>query len=175
MSKSDNLQRSHVEWLIASRASNQRAALDLYVLLEANAERLRKHKELATKAQLLVAVSFSLWRAAFLADKSGLRKEVLADTMSFLGKMLTDNAITYAQDRASREWTFNYYMNAAKDCLLKLATGWPEIQEVLSSERKATKGTTVSSRRWDRHQVALEHAISAFSAELEEWRLADEA
>lgn len=169
MSKSDNLQRSHVEWLIASRAANQRASLDLYALLENHAERIRKHKDLSNKAQLLVAVSFSLWRAAFLADKSGLRKEVLADTMAFLGKMLTDNAITYAQDRASREWTFNYYMNAAKDCLVNLAIGWPQVQEVLSSERKATKGTTASSRRWDRHQSALEEAIRAFSSELGKW------
>jgi len=167
MSKSDNLQQNHVEWLIASRAANQRATLDLYVLLDAHSERIGKQTGLTKKAQLLGAVSFSLWRAAFLADKSGIRKAVLADTASFLGKMLTDNAITYAQDRASREWTFDYYMNAATDSLLKLDADWPGIKDTLSSPQKVTKGTTVSSRRWDRHQIALEHALRAFSDELE--------
>lgn len=166
MAKTDNLEYEHLQWLVNSRTANQKSALSLHLVLEENSQAIKKSKELSTKAQILVAVCFSLWRAAFLADKTGIREAVLQDARAFLGKMLTDNAITYPQDRASREWTFNYYMNSAKDSLLNLADEWPAIEHTLSASRKASKGTTVSSRRWDRHQAAFEIAVSAFENEL---------
>ena len=166
MAKTDDLAFDHLQWLVNSRTSNQNASLALHLLLDKNFQKIKKSKELSTKAQVLVAVAFSLWRAAFLADKTGVREAVLQDARAFLAKMLTDNAITYPQDRASREWTFNYYMNSAKDCLLILSKDWPAVGQVLSASRRATKGTTASSRRWDRHQRALETAIAAFESEL---------
>src|SRR3954465_12455575 len=88
-SKKDNLTPEHLEWLVESRAANQRAALRLFNVIEKNSKRGKK-KEFLRKVQLLVAACFSLWRAAFLADKTGNRHAVLADARAFLGKMLTD-------------------------------------------------------------------------------------
>lgn len=102
-----------------------------------------------------------MWRAAFLADKANTRSEVQADARTFLGKMLIDNAITYPQDRSTRNWTFNYYMNTATSELLQLSKDWPDIAAVLNDKLKAVKGTTIPQRRWNRTQRAFETAVES--------------
>jgi hypothetical protein len=47
-----------------------------------------------------------LWRAAFLADKTGKRAVVFNHGRIFFEKIIKDNAISYPQDKTSREWTF---------------------------------------------------------------------
>ena len=164
--KADTPDHTHLEWLIRSRESNQRASLQLHKLIHAHFEKIKGKKPLSVKAQVLTSVCFSLWRAAFLADKTGTHEATLKDLQAFLGKMLTDNAITYPQDRASREWTFNYYVEAAKSGLLILAKHWPAVSDTLSVKKKVTKGTTPAGRRWDRHQAALQVALEYFDQEL---------
>jgi hypothetical protein len=139
----------------------------LHRLVDTHFDKIKKTKQLSVKAQVLTAVCFSLWRAAFLADKTGTHAATIQDVRTFLGKMLTDNAITYPQDRASREWTYNYYMEAAKHSLLLLTEKWPEVETAMSKETKVKKGTTVSSRRWDKYQSTLEVALKHFEVELE--------
>lgn len=165
--KPDTPKHLHIEWLINSRAANQRSSLALHKLLETHFDAIKKSVRRSSKAQNLTAACFSLWRAAFLADKTGIRENVLMDARTFLEKMLTDNAITYPQDRASREWTFNYYVSNAKNCLLSHSEDWPEVESTLSASKKVTKGTTAPGRRWDRHQAALNVALEAFREELE--------
>ncbi len=165
LAKDDDLSHQHLSWLVNSRTANQRAALWLFMLFETYSEQV-KGREFSQKAQTMVAICFSLWRAAFLADKTGVRAAVLKDAKAFLGKMLTDNAITYPQDRSNREWTFNYYMNNAKDGLLNLSKDWIDIQSSLSVDKKEVKGATASSRRWDRHQNAFETALHHFEEAL---------
>lgn len=164
--KPDTPSHAHLEWLISSREANQRTSLELHRLIDSCFDKIKKTKRLSVGAQVLTAVCFSLWRAAFLADKTGVREATIKHAREFLGKMLTDNAITYPQDRASREWTCNYYMEAAKNGLLILADRWPEVGEVLKKEKKVKKGTTVSSRRWDRYQAALDVALEHFTLEI---------
>ena len=101
-----------------------------------------------------------------MADKTGQREAVFADARSFLAQLLTNNAINYPQDRASREWTFNYYMTAANDGLLRLSDKWMEIVTVLSKHERVTKGTTNPRRRWNRHQNAFEAALDNFESDL---------
>lgn len=167
MAKQDVPDHPHLEWLIRSREANQRASLQLHKLIDTHLIEAKPAKPLSAKAQVLTAVCFSLWRAAFLADKTGVHEATIKDAHAFLGKMLTDNAITYPQDRASREWTFNYYMEAAKSGLLILAKTWPDVGDTLSAKKKVEKGTTAPSRRWDRHQAALEVALTHFQTGLE--------
>jgi hypothetical protein len=163
----DTPDHAHLEWLIRSRAANQRATLLLHELIESHFEKIKKDKKSSVKAQVIAAVCFSLWRAAFLADKTGTHEAWLRDVQAFLGKLLTDNAINYPQDRASRDWTFNYYANCARDGLLMLSKAWPGVGETLSAVKKVTKGTTAPGRRWDRHQAAVEVALAEFQTELE--------
>lgn len=54
----------HLEWAISSRARNQKACLSLLKLFELY-EDFWKSKDAAKAAQDLLAVAFSLWRAAF--------------------------------------------------------------------------------------------------------------
>lgn len=111
---------------------------------------------------------FSLWRAAFLADKTGKRHAVVEHAKTFLGKMIIDNAITYPQDRNAREWTFNYYTDNAKGGLLTLAKRWNSVGAVLAAKRKVPKESTTSQRRWNRYDDAFENAVECLTAELEE-------
>jgi len=144
---------------------NQNACLKLFNIFEKYSEEA-KAKEFRAASQTLVAVGFSLWRAAFLADKTGQREAVFADARAFLAQLLTNNTINYPQDRASREWTFNYYMTNANDALLRLSGRWSVITTVLSKYERVTKGTTNSRRRWNRHQNAFETALDAYEQDL---------
>lgn len=163
--KVDDLSAPHLEWLIQSRMRNQNACLRLFNIFEAHSERAR-NSDFRAHSQNLVSVGFSLWRAAFLADKTGQREAVFADARAFLAQLLTNNAINYPQDRAAREWTFNYYMTNAKNALLELSSKWDEVATVLSKYERVTKGTTNSRRRWNRHQNAFETALDVYEAAL---------
>jgi len=164
--KTDDLSPEHLSWLVRSRSANQQAALRLYDLFEKYPKRMRG-RDLSRTAQTLVAVCFSLWRAAFLADKTGQRHAVVEHAKNFLGKMIIDNAITYPQDRNAREWTFNYYTDNAKGGLLTLAKRWSSVGAVLAKRRKVPKGSTTPQRRWNRYHDAFENAVGCLTAELE--------
>ena len=165
MKKADDLSGPHLAWLIESRMRNQNACLRLFHLFEKHPGPA-KHKLLRAHSQSLVAVGFSLWRAAFLADKTGQQEAVFSDARAFLAQLLTNNAINYPQDRASREWTFNYYMTNANDALLRLSKKWSGITPVLSKYEKVRKGTTNARRRWNRHQNAFETALDLYEKDL---------
>src|SRR6266436_4940320 len=98
----------HLEWAVESRARNQRCAVRLLRLFMEYEEQW-KTQRWARAAQDLLSVSFSLWRAAFLADKTAKRAAVFSHATDFLEKIIEDNAISYLQDRKCNEWTFNYY------------------------------------------------------------------
>jgi len=164
--KPDTPSYAHLDWLIRSREANQRASLELHKLVGTHSSKIKKKKPLSVKAQVLTSVAFSLWRAAFLADKTGTHAATIEDAHAFLGKMLTDNAITYPQDRASREWTYNYYMEAARHGLQILAKNWLSVEATLSQKTKVKKGSTLESRRWDKYQATLNAAINEFKGEL---------
>ena len=166
MKKNDDLTPEHLDWLVESRARNQRACLEIFKSIEAFPDRAKSRK-FRSQTYYLVSVAFSLWRAAFLADhQGGEGTEVFSDARAFLAQIITNNAIGYTQDRNSREWTFSYYMIAAANSLAKLSERWPEIAAVLSKQDKVQKGTTKPRRRWNRHQKALETAINLYSAAL---------
>jgi hypothetical protein len=172
--RQDDLSPAHLEWLVASRSKNQRAALRLFNLFEQYPE-LLKSPALARKAQKLVATCFSLWRAAFLADKKGTRHAVFEDARAFLAKMLVDNAITYPQDRGSREFTFDYYMNNATEALLRFAEQkWPRIDQAIGISRKALKrkittaATNPAEFRWETVQYTFEMAVGCLEQHLKE-------
>lgn len=69
MTKQDNLSPAHLEWLVQSRSRCQVAGLELFKLFEEHASKA-KSKTYNRIFQTFVSVNFSLWRAAFLADKT---------------------------------------------------------------------------------------------------------
>jgi hypothetical protein len=75
----------HLSWAVESRAKNQRSAVKLYRLFSEHEEHW-KSKSMSVAAQSLLSVSFSLWRAAFLADKTAKRAAVFSHAKIFLEK-----------------------------------------------------------------------------------------
>ena len=148
----------HLEWAIKSRAKNQRACLDLLRLFE-EYEDIWKTKDYSKAAQDLIAIAFSLWRAAFLAEKSGKRSEVFAHGRDFLAKLIEDNAISYVQGKNALEWTFNYYTKNARSSLTLLYSYWEEVPKYQGKARPARE-------RWDYCQELLDTAIKSFEASL---------
>jgi hypothetical protein len=147
----------HLAWMINGRAANQHATLRLYGLFDAHPERL---KDFHFRAQDLVAVSFSLWRAVFLADRTGKMEVKDAQAKLFMAKMLTDNAITFAQDRSAREFSFNYYLGNARYRLQKCGEKWPSVQECIG------KAATNARGRWDILQEGFGEAVRCLEADL---------
>jgi hypothetical protein len=150
----------HLEWAIRSRYSNQQCSLKLLALFEDH-ETIWKTQKLARAAQDLIAVAFSLWRAAFLADKSGSREAVFAHGKEFLARLIEDNSISYPQDKTAREWTFNYYTRNARSSLQILNQFWPD--EVPAYEGKKRTAT----ERWDYCQQLLDQAITGFQKRIQ--------
>jgi hypothetical protein len=89
--------------------------------------------------QALVGVTYSLWRAAFLADKSGMREQSFQSAIRFLGTVIADNAINYTQDKQEREWTFNYYTNNVRYTMIKLAKDYPDFVPKWKSKDRPPK------------------------------------
>src|SRR3569833_1345530 len=125
MATTSSQKMQHLEWAVQARTRNQQSALRLLRLFEEHADQWKTTKW-ARAAHALLSASFSLWRAAFLADKSGLRDMVFSQAREFLERIVEDNAISYTQDRKSREWTFDYYSRNARSSLEILAKYWPE-------------------------------------------------
>src|ERR1035438_547421 len=98
---------NHLKWLVESRRQNQQVCARLYELMTAECWKTPK---LGYEAKTLVSIGFSLWRAAFLADKSGQLRETNEHATYFLGEMLETNAIAFTQDKKARGFTFNYYL-----------------------------------------------------------------
>ena len=116
-------------------------------------------------AQGLVGVSFSLWRAVFLSDLSD-EKSYMDDAEEFLGKLILDNAINYPQDRATREWTFAYYVNNAKYRLQQSARLSPEILTEARAAGDELGTTPLSKPHWVYWHLQLKGAVKKFSAVL---------
>jgi hypothetical protein len=156
MNKETTPTPAHLEWVIEGRAKNQRAALDLYDMVKNHTPKIRK-LNLSDDVQDLAAIAFSLWRAVFLADRKGKIEAKLADAEYFLGKMLTDNAIAFTQDRTAREWTFNYYIDNA----------WYRLNRLDRKKLTPPKGEGTSRNRWKYLQAALDTAVSDVWKKLE--------
>ena len=159
--------QKYFEWLVESRSRNQRSALALRAVLR-KYEKQWKTKDLSTAAQELTSVSFSLWRAAFLVDKTGSREAVFAHGTQFLERVIEDNAISYTQDKLMREWSFNYYTRNARFSLEYLNRRWPDIVNKYDVRIRPPK------IRWEYCQGLLEDTVARFEKHLSEKAAAKE-
>ena len=117
----DGLIEEHLRWLVDSRSKNQKVTLDLYLTMKNNSTKINRDLQLAELAQELAAVAFSLWRAVFLSDLSEEVESQMIDVEVFLQTLISQNAIAFQQDLRSREWTFPYYLNNARNRLMDIA------------------------------------------------------
>jgi len=150
----------HLAWAIKSRRRIQSATLQLYELMLSQSATTEQRKQMLE----LAAVAFSLWRAAFLADRKAGTEARTVHAREFVLKMLTDNSIAFAQDRAGRNWTFSYYIDNAYHRLEKLKmSSFPGIGPLVPSTRKVPR---TARRRWDCLQDGLEVALAVLQKQL---------
>jgi hypothetical protein len=154
MTNSDKTDLDHLRWVVRNRAKNQECALALFELLKKYPAQWKKPLY-SSAAQMLVGIAFSLWRAAFLADKSGDVGSAIEHASLFLEKIILDNAIAYAQDRSAREWTFTYYVNAARYMLVELGRAFPNLVPEWKPEQKGA-----SKERWEYLQQMLGRVLN---------------
>ena len=108
MTDPKHLQR--LEWLVDSRSRIHRLLLHIY---SAKKGATTSDQSQVLQFQMLVAIGFALWRAAFLADGDRSPLTIDEKATNFLETLIRDNAIGYAQDRTNKEWTIGYYLNDA--------------------------------------------------------------
>lgn len=157
----------HLEWAIRSRARNQECCLKLLRLFDEDPA-FWKTKTASRASQELLAVAFSLWRAAFLADKTGKREQVFTHGRDFLARLIEDNAIAYPQDKTAREWSFNYYTRNARYSLEFLASYWKHgLPKYAGATRNAVE-------RWDYCQDLLDQGVAHFGTLISERRIIKE-
>jgi hypothetical protein len=120
---SDDIPIERLAWAIGARERSQRLLLALYGFGKEKGYGSPESEE-ARVFSVLVAVAFSLWRAAFLADApTRTWPEALDDVQEFLKTALRTNAIAFSTEHARQGWTAGYYL---KNALLRL-------QDVLQS------------------------------------------
>jgi len=100
---------SDLKWLVDRRNLIQTLLLDLYSSNFANeADKLRR-----ATLELLVGVSFALWRSVFLVYRRGGRNEVPQCAHEFLKGLIADNTVLYIHEARASTWTSGYYLNDA--------------------------------------------------------------
>lgn len=111
----------HLDWAIEQRAEIQRTLLALYKCIETHHVSTSDvhHQHMLNH---LVGAAFSLWRAVFLADTFRNYGNIQADQKRFLEKVITDNAITFSDDKTNNNWTVGYYLENAKLRLAQAVT-----------------------------------------------------
>ena len=125
-----------------------------------NAAYIERNVIYAQLAQELAAIAFSLWRAVFLSDLTEEVEKQIIDVQTFLGTLISHNAIAYQQDRISREWSFQYYLSNARERLLNIARqGSLTVLEVNEVDREARS----AKEDWEIAESALKKAVERFA------------
>jgi hypothetical protein len=150
------LEPEHAEWLVKNRGDNQVISAKLYRLLKSYPDQLN---EFADEVQMLVSVAFSLWRSAFLSDKTGLRVDTTKNAVIFLAEMIQNNAIAYGSERTAKDWTFNYYAANARYRLDALKEKWSDFD---MPRLLPPKGQQNPKNRWEYLQEAFCQSVNHF-------------
>jgi hypothetical protein len=103
----------HMAWAIDQRAKIQNALLVLYSFVRSHAADAQKFDD-RYLLDHLIGAAFSLWRAVFLTDTLREMEGIRQSQEKFLEKVITDNAITFADDKLHRHWTVEFYLEGAK-------------------------------------------------------------
>ena len=160
--KKKPLDRKHLDWLVDNRAATQHTSVKLFRLLKAHPKEL-KGSDFASPAQMLVGISFALWRSAFLSDKTGKAKDTNKDAFAFLGDMILTNAVAFSNERSTKNWTFNFYAGSAFYRLSELARTWREFRP---GPLHPPWGSRTPKNRWSVLQGAFEQAVDCFERRL---------
>jgi hypothetical protein len=169
--------KNQLEWQIDRRAKIQGLLFEMHAFLERHAEfpNDETDPDYWHAMKRMVAIAFSLWRSAFLTNGSGDRKKIYKNTKDFIYKVLTHNAITFADDHSLSELTISYYNNNARYRLERMflhnedLLQIPSLQRIdyLRQEGKVDLEKMKPDELWDDLYQAL---IDCFDRFEEDWR-----
>ena len=94
----------------------------------------------------IVGAAFSLWRAVFLTQKDRDWSSVSLSLEKFLYKVITDNSISYQDDKTNSAWTAGYYLDNAD---LRLYRAWEKLLKSPTLSEKALKAPMTFSETWE--------------------------
>jgi hypothetical protein len=151
---------------IHHRAQIEKLMFDMHVFFNA-------HDDLGSefrwfKINPLIGIAFSLWRACFLTDVTHSEAEVFEHSKIFLEKLVRSNAVTFADDRVSREWSVMYYISNAFFRLENLANineDFRELPAVAHMLEIAKRESVPSLDGWELLFAALSEIFKKFSSD----------
>jgi hypothetical protein len=162
---------TQIEWQIDRRARIQRLLFDLLSFLKEHSEFPQEGDNAWYPMTRMVNAAFSLWRSAFLTDVKRERRRIYEHTIEFIEKVLTSNAITFADDHRLCELSVGYYNSNARyriermyrynEDLLQL----PSIQKI-HELRSAQVESLPQDQMWDDFYLAL---VDCFASFKEHW------
>jgi hypothetical protein len=111
--------------------------------------------------QLLVGSAFSLWRAIFLIETDRTWLELSESMEKFLYRVVTDNTITYLDDKKSNAWTVGYYIGSAQ---MRNQRAWNILQHhpglASDSVEHLSQLVAMELVEWDADATLMEWQIS---------------
>jgi hypothetical protein len=104
----------HLRWAVDQRAEIQRTLLALYEYVRSISPTSGYAEPKVYILDHLIGAAFSLWRAVFLAETFRTDESIHQSQEAFLAKVISDNSITFGDDKINRAWTVGYYLDDAK-------------------------------------------------------------
>jgi hypothetical protein len=105
------------DWLLSRRADIQRFMVNLRFFSDGKPDLSRPESNGLIYGHL-VAIAFSLWRAAFLAAHPRDWETTFGNINPFLTKLITDNSFLFPDEKDSGSWMVTYYLQNARLRLL---------------------------------------------------------
>jgi hypothetical protein len=115
----------------------------------------------------LIGAAFSLWRAVFLAETFRTDESIHESQEAFLAKVISDNSISFGDDKINRAWTVGYYLDDAK-LRIERASAFADHHLKSDSRRhvvqhlrlRGTMGVPLTEWEWESAHFALRYMLS---------------
>jgi hypothetical protein len=156
----------HLRWAVDQRAEIQRTLLALYEYVRSNPSSSSYAEPKVYLLDQLIGSAFSLWRAVFLAETFRTDETIQQSQEAFLAKVISDNAITFGDDKINRAWTVGYYLDDAK-LRIERASSYADHHLKTDSRRyvvphlrlRGTHGVTLTEWEWESAHYALRYLL----------------
>jgi hypothetical protein len=114
----------------------------------------------------LIGAAFSLWRAVFLAETFRTDETIHQGQEAFLAKVISDNSITFGDDKINRAWAVGYYLDDAK-LRIERASAYADHHLKTDSRRyvlrnlrlRGTLGVSLTEWEWESAHFALRYML----------------
>jgi hypothetical protein len=162
----------HLRWAIDQRAEIQRTLLALYVYIRRTPSNTGYADPKVYLLDHLIGAAFSLWRAVFLAETFRTDETIHQSQEAFLAKVISDNSITFGDDKINRAWTVGYYLDNAK-LRIERASAYADHHLNSDSRRyvlpnlrlRGTLGVSLTEWEWESAHYALRYMLMILDPE----------